>query len=465
MKPSPEQMDRFVSDKDKASERKRFFPLFLRDRLPALRQFSPPEDDSDEQSDDRRALKRIAVFFAIMLILTLIARGTSSAIRPVVTTGQASAGTIRQSVQASGSITAAGVQSVTLPEGTVLDTILVKEGQSIEEGQTLATCDMDELSAKLERTRASLHQSQAEYNQLVSNAVLDDTSVARTQQALLRAYEADQKAYDALEELRASENPDPEAISAAEQAADDAHWAAQQAEYDRDSALASYQEMVRQNNLSAQDVALDIKDKEAEISQLEALIDQQGVVSSPYTGVVASVETEAGQQSSQALCTLYDTSKGYSFTCSLPSSQASDCQTGLSAVVTQGDQTETATITAISENAENDTVDITIQLASADWRIGSAEAEVVLSEQAYDLCLPNTAIHQDNQGNFVFLVEEKNTVLGAQPVLTRVPVNILEVGQSQSAIEGAISPKDSIVVQSTRSLDEGSKVRVNNDNA
>lgn len=61
--------------------------------------------------------------------------------------------------------------------------------------------------------------------------MLDDTSVARTQQALLRAYEADKKAYDALEELQASENPDPEAISAAEQVADDAHWAAQQAEY------------------------------------------------------------------------------------------------------------------------------------------------------------------------------------------------------------------------------------------
>ncbi len=81
--------------------------------------------------------------------------------------------------------------------------------------------------------------------------MLDDTSVARTQ-ALLRAYEADQKAYEELEKLRASENPAPEAISTAEQAADDAHWAAQQAEYDRNSALASYQEMQRQNNLSAQ---------------------------------------------------------------------------------------------------------------------------------------------------------------------------------------------------------------------
>ena len=472
MKPSPKQMDRVVPNEDKASERKQFSPLSLRNHLPALRQPSPPEEDSSEQGDERRALKRIAIFFAIMLILTLIARGTSSAIRPVVTTGQASAGTIRQSVQASGSITASGILTVTLPEGTVPDSILVKEGQSVEEGQTLATCDMDELSAKLERARASLHQSQAEYNQLISNAVLDDTSVARTQQALLRAYEADKKAYDALEELQASENPDPEAISAAEQAADDAHWAAQQAEYDRDSALASYQEMVRQNNLSsqvnqasAQDVALDIKDQEAEISQLEALVDQQGVVSSPYSGVVASVGTEAGQQSSQALCTLYDTSKGYSFTSSLPSSQASDCQTGLSAVVTQGEQTETATITAISENAENNTTDITIQLSSADWKIGPAEAEIVLSEQTYDLCLPNTAIHQDNQGNFVFLVEEKNTVLGAQSVLTRVAVDVLEVGPSQSAIEGAISPEDSIVVQSTRSLEAGSKVRVSNDNA
>ena len=213
MKPSPKQMDRVVPNEDKASERKQFSPLSLRNHLPALRQPSPPEEDSSEQGDERRALKRIAIFFAIMLILTLIARGTSSAIRPVVTTGQASAGTIRQSVQASGSITASGILTVTLPEGTVPDSILVKEGQSVEEGQTLATCDMDELSAKLERARASLHQSQAEYNQLISNAVLDDTSVARTQQALLRAYEADKKAYDALEELQASENPDPEAIT------------------------------------------------------------------------------------------------------------------------------------------------------------------------------------------------------------------------------------------------------------
>lgn len=414
----------------------------------------------------------IVVFFAVMLILTLVARGTSSAIRPVVTTQQAKAGTISQSVQSSGSITASSVLSVSLPEGIVLDNILVKEGQSVVEGQTLATCDVDELSTKLDRAKASLQKSKAEYNQLLSNAVLDDTSVARTQQALLRAYEADQKAYEELEKLRASENPDPEAISTAEQAADDAHWAAQQAEYDRNSALASYQEMQRQNNLSAQvnqasaeDVALDIKDTQAEIEQLEQLVNQQGVISSPFSGVISNVEAEVGTESTQTFCTIYDTSKGYLFACELPAAQASDCQTGLSAVIKQGDQTETAAITAISENAENDTVDITIQLTATDWKVGPADAEIVLSEQDYDLCLPNTAIHQDNQGDFVFAVEEKNTVLGTQNVLVRIPVTVLEVGQSQTSIEGAILPEDSIVVQSTRSLEAGSKVRVKNENA
>ena len=240
----------------------------------------------------------------------------------------------------------------------------------------------------------------------------------------------------------------------------------------RNSALASYQEMQRQNNLSAQvnqasaeDVALDIKDTQAEIEQLEQLVNQQGVISSPFSGVISNVEAEVGTESTQTFCTIYDTSKGYLFACELPAAQASDCQTGLSAVIKQGDQTETAAITAISENAENDTVDITIQLTATDWKVGPADAEIVLSEQDYDLCLPNTAIHQDNQGDFVFAVEEKNTVLGTQNVLVRIPVTVLEVGQSQTSIEGAILPEDSIVVQSTRSLEAGSKVRVKNENA
>ena len=105
MKSSPKQTDYPIYSEGKLSKRKQLFHLSLRNRLPALRQTPISESDTDSQNDERQALKRIVVFFAVMLILTLVARGTSSAIRPVVTTQQAKAGTISQSVQSSGSIT------------------------------------------------------------------------------------------------------------------------------------------------------------------------------------------------------------------------------------------------------------------------------------------------------------------------------------------------------------------------
>lgn len=63
------------------------------------------------------------------------------------------------------------------------------------------------------------------------------------------------------------------------------------------------------NQASAEDVALDIKDTQAEIEQLEQLVNQQGVISSPFSDVISNVEAEVGTESTQTFCTIYDTSR------------------------------------------------------------------------------------------------------------------------------------------------------------
>lgn len=73
MKSSPKQTDYPIYSEGKLSERKQLFHLSLRNRLPALRQTPISESDTDSQNDERQALKRIVVFFAVMLILTLVA--------------------------------------------------------------------------------------------------------------------------------------------------------------------------------------------------------------------------------------------------------------------------------------------------------------------------------------------------------------------------------------------------------
>lgn len=431
-----------------------------------------PSQTLSKVSEENRALKRIAVFFVVMLLLTLIARGTSNAILPVVTTTSARAGTIRQTIRTNGTITAMGTISVAIPEGLLIEDVTVKEGQLVQEGQTLASINLDSLVTQLNRAKASLAQSQTKYQQLTSSTTVDATSVQRAQQTLERAYEAYAAANAALEQLCSvpEEEQDSEAIKAAQDAEKEAYWAAQQAEYDRNSALSAYQEAAKQNELSseanqaaAQDVAIDIEETQNKVEKLQNLYDQQGVILSPATAVVAAIRAQPGSESGEILCSLYDSSKGFSFTCSVPTDEAQNCNIGLSTTITQDKLSESGSISAISENSETGTTEISVHLESSEWELGSANAEITLSEKSYDVCLPNTAIHTDSQGDFVFLLEERNTVLGLQNVLTRISVHVLAIGQSQSAVEAAISPNDVIAAESTRLLEAGAKVRVNNE--
>ncbi|MEG1872470.1 MAG: hypothetical protein RR194_00360, partial [Ruthenibacterium sp.] len=83
-----------------------------------------------------------------------------------------------------------------------------------------------------------------------------------------------------------------------------------------------------------------------------------------------------------------------------------------------------------------------------------------LSEKSYDICVPAGAVHQDNAGYFVYLLQEQNTVLGAQQVLARTPVTVQESGETLTAVQGALTPQSVIAVSSDKPLSAHAKVRV-----
>lgn len=86
--------------------------------------------DAWKNSDPKQAerLGTVVKFFAVMLILTLTARGIAGASMPRVTLGQASAGSITQSSTASGTISVQGGTPLTAPEG-----LLVAQVYSIQD--------------------------------------------------------------------------------------------------------------------------------------------------------------------------------------------------------------------------------------------------------------------------------------------------------------------------------------------
>lgn len=110
------------------------------------------------------------------------------------------------------------------------------------------------------------------------------------------------------------------------------------------------------------------------------------------------------------------------------------------------------------ENIESDMAQFTV--SGSQWKVGTATITVTTTSGESGLCLPATAVNSDNTGDFVYLVETKNTVLGAQNVLIRLPVTIDERGDGVVRVSGALDGKEQIVSASSKPLSAGAQVRI-----
>ena len=81
-----------------------------------------------------------------------------------------------------------------------------------------------------------------------------------------------------------------------------------------------------------------------------------------------------------------------------------------------------------------------------------------LSEAEYDCCLPVSALHSDNGGDFVYSVEERNTILGLQNIVRKVYVEVVERNNELAALRNYTTGAP-VVAATTKSLQEGARVR------
>ena len=97
-------------------------------------------------------------------------------------------------------------------------------------------------------------------------------------------------------------------------------------------------------------------------------------------------------------------------------------------------------------------------LTGSDWQVGKAELTIRLSETEYDCCLPVSALHSDNGGDFVYSVEERNTILGLQNIVRKVYVEVVERNNELAALRNYTTGAP-VVAATTKSLQEGARVR------
>ena len=171
-------------------------------------------------ADPRQAgrLGTVLKFFAVMLVLTLAARGIAGASMPVVTLTSAAASSITQSSTAAGTIAVRGGTPLLVPEGVLVTEVSAAAGQSLQAGDVIARFDAASLAQALAARQAQVRQLETTAAQLQDPETADRFALQQAQQQLDRAYadaqETWQEGEEAVAEARARRDSAQSALRA-----------------------------------------------------------------------------------------------------------------------------------------------------------------------------------------------------------------------------------------------------------
>ncbi|MDL2253577.1 hypothetical protein LJC49_05815 [Ruminococcaceae bacterium OttesenSCG-928-I18] len=487
--------------------------------LQTLFSFRPRFEDRGQ----KRAAGNILRFFAAVLVLTLVARGTAGATIAVVETVKPQSGEILQNVLAEGRVSAAGQTAIIAPEGLTIEEVFVQGGQQVKAGDPLLRFRLSELEELLARQQAALGELRAQLQNLRQSQPVDSSSLTAAQQQLvwaqqdvetIRAQGAQQVAA-AQQQLQAAQNAqqnadaalaalpadaDPAQRQEAEKTAAEARTAAQTAadaltaaqteatnslqEAER-AVVTAQQQLVsaqqsdtsarseaanetNQNQAAAETVRLDIEKGEEKAAELQSLLENEGRLPAPSAGRVETRPAEGTKTSEEPLLHLSNQSQGYLAEALLSEQEAEKLALGARCKVSaEGGNlfyplTFEGTLTALSAPDEAGRVKASIRLEEGDWKEGdNVRAEFIIEQKNYPLCVPLSALHTDSGGYYLLKTQQEDTVLGMETVLVKVPVTVLAQDTRLAAVEsGSLSPSDQIVSLSSKPVAPGDRVKV-----
>ena len=188
-------------------------------------------------------------------------------------------------------------------------------------------------------------------------------------------------------------------------------------------------------------------------------------VTANVSGKVTAINVTAGNSAGAdtALATLTVVDRGYTVKIAVTADQAKQVTIGDTATITNyynGD------ITATLENIANDPQNpgkgklLVFRLSGEGVEAGSNITLSIGQRSAtYDTLVPNSALRNDANGDFVLVVTAKNTPLGNRYTATRVGVTVLAKDDTKSAVTG-LSSGDFVITTSTAPIEAGSQVRL-----
>lgn len=357
-----------------------------------------------------------AFFFGLLLIVTFFSNTIRQITLPKVKTDTASFQELTFTIEGEGTLLHRNVVPVYDPSGWSVKQIDVEVGDSVAKGQVLV---------KLDASAAR-------------NALLDEKSRLKQQQLRLEQMQENYKL----------------------------------------TIQSGDESTLRNARIDMENLKLDIEIQERKIRAMQEKNDSQATLVSPVEGVVTEVNATLGTASNpgQPAVQIADLSQGLMWELTVDAELASHLEIGEEVSLdVSGDpgQTVQATLDKIEDagernpeaggSAANDSVSgkkLTFTVTKSDLK-GGERVGIKWEKKSgrAELTIPKDVVHTDNQGKYLYVVDEKKGPLGNQFAIQKRYVTLGEADATKQVVLNGLMGEERIVTESSEPLNEGDQVR------
>ena len=205
-----------------------------------------------------------------------------------------------------------------------------------------------------------------------------------------------------------------------------------------------------------------LREKVAELSATT----EGNQVTAKAAGVINDITVTAGSVTTPgtALATIQQNDRGYSVKISVTAEQAKKVTVGDTADVGNyywwGSEI-TATLESILPDAQSAGKNkFLVFTVAGDVDVGTnLDISIGQKSASYDAIVPNSALRNDSNGDFVLAITQKSSPLGNRYVATRVDIKILAKDDTSTAISG-LGSGEYVITTSSKPIEAGQLVRM-----
>lgn len=431
----------------------------------------------------KKVLVGFALFMGAMWICTLVSKSLYTTRLPVVNTVMPQEKYVEHTVEAEGIVVEGGKQAVTALSGLKVKDLMVHVGDKVEEGDVLFTIDLDDLKEIMDEKLSAINEIQLEVNAIVENKALAEQRKEIEEARAREDYDttARQKDTDvgramdqyvrALEELEGAEGADEEEQQRLKDELQSAAYAEADAMRERDAAVKEagreVEDILMPENA---DATLAVYQARMEglrdgLSVYQEVLNAQGNVVAGSQGMITDIYVEEGGRVPDAAAMMM-------------TDESVPCQFKVNIDQTQKKYVGYGDEVSIKLDGSSKELDVKIDYLTESQLIpGGYEILFGLPEdmgfpglsgmmehtergEKYNCCVPPAAVYETQKRNFVYVVKEREGILGSEYYVEEVTVKVLDFNESWMALDApALESKSQIVTYADKDFAKGDVVR------